>query len=210
MSGAGAGRRSPGRKRRFDPDTELRLVVDAAKKLLRENDYEDVSVGAILDESGLSTRSFYRHFGSKDDLLISLYRQNAVQAGEILARLVESAGDPRAGVEAWIDGMLRLRYDTRTARQVAIFGAPSARRAVGYNEAEHEARELLIAPLRDVLAEGRDDGSFPLAQPDLDARSIYALVWDVMRSTSPQLSRAEARRHVLRFALCAVGARWVG
>jgi hypothetical protein len=53
MAARGGPTRSPGRPRRFDPETELRLIVDAAKKLLRDNDYEAASVGAILDESGL-------------------------------------------------------------------------------------------------------------------------------------------------------------
>jgi AcrR family transcriptional regulator len=165
-----------------------------------------VSVGAILDESGLSTRSFYRHFGSKDELLIVMYRQNAVQTAEILTAAVRSAADPRTGMEAWIDGMLRLRYDARTARRVAIFGAPSARRAVGYAEAERDARTLLIAPLLAVLTAGRAGGSFPLAEPEHDARSIYALVWDVMRWEGSEVTRIDAKRHVLRFALSAVGA----
>jgi AcrR family transcriptional regulator len=198
--------RSPGRPRRFDPDTERRLIVDAATKLLGENDYEAVSVGAILDESGLSTRSFYRHFNSKDELLIAMYRQNAVQAADLLAVRTASAPGPRAGLEVWVDEILSFRYDARNARQVAIFSAPSARRAVGYADAERAAVELLIAPLIDVLEAGLDDGTFALTVPERDARSIHALVWDVMRWGPRVISRAEAVQHVLRFAAPGLGA----
>ena len=197
--------RSPGRPRRFDPDTEVRLILDAAQKLLRENDYEDVSVGAILDESSLSTRSFYRHFSSKDELLIALYRTNAAQMADILSTLVVAAPDPRGGLEAWVDGMLRLRFHPPTARRVALFGSPSARRSTGYAHAEREARALLVGPLLDVLVAGRSDGSMPLARPDVDARTIYALAWDVMRWDSPELTLGEAREQILRFALQGVG-----
>jgi AcrR family transcriptional regulator len=202
--------RTPGRPRRFDPDTERRLIVDAAAKLLRENDYEDVSVGAILDESGLSTRSFYRHFNSKDELLIALYRQNAVQTADLLAVRTASAPGPREGLEVWVDEILGFRYDARMARQVAIFTAPSARRAVGYADAERAAVELLIAPLIDVLEAGRDDGTFSLTVPERDARSIHALVWDVMRWGPPTISRTAAVQQVLRFAVPGLGAPAAG
>jgi AcrR family transcriptional regulator len=190
-----------GRPRRFAPDAEVRMITEATKVLLRRNDYEDVSVGAILAEAGLSTRSFYRHYSSKDELLILLYRQNAEQAAARLVERVAAANTPRKGVEHWVDELLSFAYDPRKARRVAIFDSRSARRAVGYDVAQAAAHELLIEPLREVLDQGLLDGSLPEAVPDRDARSIYALVWDVMRWQKPALSREEAVDHVLRFAL---------
>jgi len=197
--------RSPGRPRRFDPDTEVRLILEAAQKLLRENDYEDVSVGAILDESGLSTRSFYRHFSAKDELLIAMYRTNASQLAEIISGLVAAAPDPGAGLEAWVDGMLRLRFHAPTARRVAMLGSPSARRAAGYAGAERDARAMLVHPLLDVLRAGHSDGSMPLTRPEADARTIYTVTLDVMRWDAPELTVGHAREHILRFAFRGVG-----
>lgn len=197
--------RSPGRPRRFDPDTERQMVLDAATELLKKNDFEDVGVGAILAQSGLSTRSFYRHFSSKDELLMVLYHQNAEQAGRRLAARVAAAGNPREGLESWVDELLSLGYDPRKARRVAFFDAPSARRAGGYGSAEREAMMLLADPLLEVLEQGKADGSFPLAEPDRDVRSINALVWDVIRWNPRRMSRAAALAHVLRFALPGLG-----
>lgn len=181
------------------------MILDAATELLKQNDYEDVGVGAILTESGLSTRSFYRHFSSKDELLIVLYQQNAEQAGRRLSGRVAAAATPREGLESWVDELLSLAYDPRKARGVAIFDAPSARRAAGYGDAERAAMRILTDPLLDVLERGRADGTFPATTPDRDVHSINALVWDLIRWTPRRLSRAEACDHVLRFALPAVG-----
>jgi len=165
-----------GRPRRFDPETELQMIVKAATVLLKRNDYEHVSVGAILTEAGLSTRSFYRHFSSKDELLIVLYRDNAEKAAKRLSMRVAAASSSFEGLENWVDELLSFAFDPRKARRVAVYDAPSARRAVGYAEANDEAAKLLMDPLREVLERGVHDGSFPACTPERDARSIYALV----------------------------------
>lgn len=59
-----------------------------------------------------------------------------------------------------------------------------------------------------MLAAGRGDGTFPHADPEADARTIYAITIQVMDdATGRQLhpTRASAVAHVLRFALPALG-----
>lgn len=182
------------------------MIIDATTTLLRRNDYEAVSVGAILTEAGLSTRSFYRHFASKDELLIALYHENAEQAAARLTARVAAARTPREGVEHWVDELLSFAYDAGKARRVASFDAPSARRAVGYDDAQRAAMSLLGEPLREVLERGRHDGSFPHTSPERDALSISALVWDVIRWESRPPTRQDALAHVLRFALAGLTA----
>lgn len=177
------------------------MIVKAATVLLKRNDYEHVSVGAILTEAGLSTRSFYRHFTSKDELLIVLFRDNAEKAAKRLSTRVATASSSLEGLENWVDELLSFAFDPRKARRVAVYDAPSARRAVGYAEANEEAAKLLIDPLLEVLERGAHDGSFPTSVPERDARSIYALVWDVMRWNPPLPSRTDAVAHVLRFVI---------
>jgi AcrR family transcriptional regulator len=195
-----------GRPRRFDAETEVRMIVEATTALLARNDYEDVSIGAILTEAGLSTRSFYRHFSSKDELLIALYRENAEQAARRLSGRVATVQTPLQAVESWIDELLSFTYNPRKARRVAIYDAPSSRRAVGYAEAQPVAVKLLIDPLREALEWGLRDGSFPGTVPEWDARSMYALTWDVMR-WDPRPQSREALAYILRFVLPTLTAR---
>src|SRR4051812_570189 len=147
-----------GRPRRFDADTEIRMIVEATLTLLRRNDFEDVTVAAILEESSLSTRSFYRHFSSKDELLCAMYRDNAERAAARLVAATATADTPRRAVQAWVDECLGLAYDRRRAERVAIFDSASARRAVGYEEVSREAVEGLTAPLVGILERGLVDG----------------------------------------------------
>src|ERR1700761_6713038 len=91
-----AGRPGAGRPRRFEPADELRLLFDAALVVMQRNGYADVAVADILAEAGLSTRSFYRHFESKDQLLCALYRHEAEGAADRLTAKVSAAATPLA------------------------------------------------------------------------------------------------------------------
>jgi AcrR family transcriptional regulator len=198
-----------GRARRFDPETELELLYSATVKVLRRNDYADVAIADILEEAGLSTRSFYRHFQSKDELLLMLYRRDADVATNRLRARVSKAGSPPEALEAWIDEILSFRFDRRKAERVALLGAASARRADGYAAEAVHAEQLLTAPLLEVLEAGKADGSFPDADPRTHAEMIRAIVFDLAGLNSSgrgPVPRAAATRDALQFCLRGLGA----
>jgi AcrR family transcriptional regulator len=198
-----------GRARRFDPDTELELLYTATLKVLRRNDYADVAIADILEEAGLSTRSFYRHFESKDELLLMLYRRDAEAAAARLRSRVAESTSAAAALEAWIDEILSFRFDRRKAERVALLGAASAQRAEGYAAEAIRAARLLAAPLLEVLEAGKRDGSFPAADPRPHAEMIRAIVFDLGGLNSSgrgPVPRASATKDVLRFCLRALGA----
>jgi AcrR family transcriptional regulator len=198
-----------GRTRRFDPVTEQELLLDATLKVLRRNDYADVAIADILEEAGLSTRSFYRHFQSKDELLLMLYRRDAEAATARLVERVGRADSAPAALEAWIDEILSFRFDRRKAARVALLGAASARRAEGYAGEAVQSARMISAPLIEVLEQGRRDGSFPDVEPRSHAEMIRAIVFDLAGLNSfgrGPVPPATATDDVLRFCLRALGA----
>ena len=50
-------------------------ILDAARDLMLESGGIDFTVQDIVDRSGLSLRSFYKHFGGKDELLLALFEE---------------------------------------------------------------------------------------------------------------------------------------
>ncbi len=197
-----------GRPRRFETEDELRILLDAALVVMERNGYVDASVAEILGEANLSTRSFYRHFESKDQLLCALYRRDAHAAAARLGAKVEAAGTPRAALEAWIDEILSLSHDRAKAARLKVLSSRGAMKADGYAEETRHAAQLLMAPLERLLAAGRADGSFPLADPDADAALIQSVVW-AAAGLSPARERpvsgADAARHVRSFCERALG-----
>jgi AcrR family transcriptional regulator len=198
----------PGRPRRYGPDEELRLLFDAAIDVMRRNEYGEVTVAEILAEAGVSTRSFYRHFRSKDDLLIALYRRETDGAVAALEARVARAKHPREALEVWVDEMLSLTHDRAKARKVDVLVSPAAMRANGSTAEVQRATQVLRQPLVMILTAGRMDGSFMTVEPEDDADAISKLVWDVARqgfAGTDTRTLAEARAFVLSFSLRAIG-----
>src|SRR3984957_12107357 len=152
-----AGQASAGRPRRFGPADEVRLLFDAALAVMQRNGYTDAAVADILAEAGMSTRSFYRHFQSKDQLLCALYRHEAEQVAERLTARVAEVTSPLAALDGWIEEIMSLGYNQRKAARVAVLGSPGAMRAEGYADESRRAMKLLIGPLQAVLADGLRD-----------------------------------------------------
>ncbi|TRW78751.1 helix-turn-helix transcriptional regulator [Mycolicibacterium sp. 018/SC-01/001] len=166
-------------------------------------------MSAILRAAGVSSRAFYRHFRSKDDLFLALLQQGADEIAARVERVAAAAaGSPADQLAAWIGAIFDLMADPRQRMQMAVIDSEEVRSAVGYRdmrERSHESRERSLA---EILRRGRDAGSFPLADPDHDAVAISAVVSRIMSGVAPEDVQAVklAESRLLDFALRAVGA----
>ncbi|WP_062464544.1 TetR/AcrR family transcriptional regulator [Demequina soli] len=112
-------------------------IVDAAATLFSEHGIRAVSADRILAEAGFSKVTFYRHFPSKDDVVVAyLERELAYVRGVIAAGAGEHV-DLDALASALVDEMCRPSFR----------GCPFINAAAEYPEAGH--------PVRAVVAEFR-------------------------------------------------------
>ncbi|MFF0542770.1 TetR family transcriptional regulator [Nocardia thailandica] len=75
-----------------DDAGQFRLaVVDQALRLFAEQGYEATSVDEIAEAAGISRRTFFRQFRSKEDVIFADHEAQLALAQESLAR---AAGDP--------------------------------------------------------------------------------------------------------------------
>ena len=180
-----------GRPRLFDPQIERTMLVKATQRLLRTHRYGEIRIATILAASGLHTRAFYRHFQTKDDLLVSIYHDNATELGSILKRRVRMAPTPPEAVKAWIDEILRLRFEPHAIEHVAIFDDQSAQEAIAHSREQKRAVRLILEPLRWALEAGIADGTLPHS----DARTHPSFMWALaMNGTPPARGRGDRRR----------------
>ncbi|HEX9177422.1 TetR/AcrR family transcriptional regulator [Mycobacterium sp.] len=190
-------------------DDERADIIDAAYACLSSPHPGPVSVAAILDAAGLSTRAFYRHFASKDELFLAMLKRDSEAVTRRLRKLAqETPGGPVAQLRAWIDCLLGLAYHPRMRAHVVVLDSDEVRVAKGYREASAELRADRERVLADILRRGCDDGSFPLAEPDRDAAAIHAVVDRAF--AAPLFGLGPDRQllvgYVLDFALRALGA----
>ena len=115
-----------GRPRRFEAEDELRILLDAALAVMERNGYVDAAVADILREADLSTRSFYRHFESKDQLLCALVPPGGGGGrGAPATPRSMRPPSPRAALDAWIDEILSFGH--HRAKAARVCGARLAR-----------------------------------------------------------------------------------
>lgn len=194
-----------------DPPTvdDRQGIIDAAYGCLFEPHNGPIPVAAILDRAGLSTRAFYRHFSSKDELFLAMLQQEADALTARLDRIAdESPGDPVEQLTAWVETMFVLARDPQLRMHLAVIDSDEVRAAKGYREMRERLHADRERSLERVLRRGRDDGSFPLTKPQPDAVAISAIVSRELTisgaGSDDDLRRSRAR--VLDFALRALGA----
>ena len=183
--------------------------MDAAYRCLAEPHSGPIPMSAILRSAGMSTRAFYKHFGSKDELFLALLQEQCdAVAGRVNRIAEEAVGSPANQLAAWIGEMFDVIIDPIHRMQLMVIDSDEVRMAKGYRETRECAHVDRERSLVEILRRGRAEGSFPLTDPDADAVAISAVVSRVMIHSTPddlqRLKRAQAR--VLDFALRAVGA----
>jgi len=151
-------------------------IIEAAYRQLRSGTHSSISVTDIIRETGLSTRAFYGLFASKDELVLAMCRREFTLMTTRLARAVAAADTPVEGLRAWVGEALQAGYDANRAARTRVVTSPDARTAAGFRQVNREGMAAQREILAEVLREGREDGSFPMAEPDLDARAIQAVV----------------------------------
>jgi AcrR family transcriptional regulator len=146
-------------------------IAGAARDLFHKHGIRGIGVDAIAEAAGTNKMTLYRHFGSKDDLIIECLRGAAREADAWWAELeAEHPGDPLGQLRAWVlRGAECVCDDDR--------GCDLANAAVELAETDHPARpviEALKIEQRDRLAKlCRSAG---IAEADLLADTLFLLI----------------------------------
>lgn len=191
--------------------SERERIMQAAYRCLIARKGESVPVTEILAEAGLSTRAFYRHFDSKDSLFLALFRRDSERVLAELQAASTRASSPADALREWVEGFMRLPAESRRRRRVLALTSPEVQHAGGYATELSRFMAAQEAALAQILHRGLEDGSFPWAEPEADARAIRAILgqaFDEQMRRSAVPSAADAAAHVVDFAYRALGMRW--
>jgi AcrR family transcriptional regulator len=120
------------RERRSAYVAEVRALIDAAFAVMARTGDIDPPVRDIVREAGLSNQAFYRHFTSKDVLLLAVLTDGQRQLIEYLRHRVARASDPREQVRRWIDGIMAQARDKAAADATRPFAVNGTRLAARF------------------------------------------------------------------------------
>ncbi|MGW0044111.1 TetR family transcriptional regulator [Rhodococcus sp. NPDC003348] len=181
-----------------DSDSFRLQVVSEALRLFSEQGYEATSVDEIADAAGISRRTFFRQFRSKEDVVFADHEILLAQASRFLA---EDHADPWDAVcDAAVIVFERFsHWDDVAARRYAVVHEVPALRdreiVTGYRY-----ERLFVEYLRRALPDADDLARVQFAA-SVTATHNYLLrrmVRDGAETTSPELraALAEIRRRV--------------
>ena len=120
-----------------EPADVRQRILDTASRLFYERGVRAVGVDLVVDDSGVAKTSLYRHFRTKDDLIVAfLEREDAefwAQWDEVAAR---HADDPVAEIEA------HMRWIGKRLARANYRGCPQINVAAEFAEADHPSRTV--------------------------------------------------------------------
>ena len=132
---------------------EIRQLIDATYRVIAASGRFDPPIRAILAEAGLSNPAFYRHFQSKDELMLVMLDEGRRQLVDYLAHRTAAVPDEREKLAEWVRGVLAQAADPQAARRTRPF-VTEVERLHEQFPAEQEASERqLIGQLADLLGE---------------------------------------------------------
>jgi AcrR family transcriptional regulator len=157
---------------------EIRRLLDATYAVMRHTGELDPRVSDIVREAGLSNQAFYRHFQSKDELLVAVLADGQRQLVATLDERMRAAAPGTPRVRAWVEVVLAQARNAAAAANTRPFAINGLRLADRYPGQWGASRDELLAPLRVALAEAGGD-------PD-DAALVYHLAMGAMQDALVQ------------------------
>jgi AcrR family transcriptional regulator len=199
---------SSGGRKKLEADPRVRIaILSAASKIVREEGVGALSVSQVLSRAQLSTRAFYRHFESKDQLVSAVFFDMALVEMLRLQKGMMDAPDPVRAVAAWIDGRLDLAFNDQIRSDLRKVSLEAQSQMFAAPELVGPAYGEILRPLIEQLRRGIDLGLFTEVDPDNDSLSIQGVVWSSVERhwATAGGDLAGLRERVQRFCLRGLG-----
>jgi AcrR family transcriptional regulator len=186
---------------------ERARLVRAAWVVLERAGYEGFKVQLLLRETGLSARTFYRHFADKDELLLALMTDEYARVGARIRVALARADGPVAKVAAWVGEIVRAAGDPKRAARARLFTSqPAVMRR--YPDELATAARFILEPLEDAIRDGRSTAALPWGDPERDPLLVHHLAGAAMsHALADGVGRSvdEVAAEVTGFVLRALG-----
>jgi len=188
-------RRTPKVQERLDAQRET--IIAAATRQLAEHGYGGCSVAAVAERAGVAVGSVYRHFPTKADLVVHVFRQVVTREVEAVRAGSAEAGEPAERVLAAVDTFAQ-RALKAPKQAYALLAEP----VDALIDAERlEFRRAYTEVIAEHVADGVRDGSLPPQDGRLTAAALVGAAAEVLIGplTSGNASDvAELRTFILR------------
>jgi AcrR family transcriptional regulator len=146
-------------------------VFQTASRLFYQNGYRAVGVDTIAAESGIGKMTLYRHYPSKDDLIVAYLRDSDKLFWQNFDEITKKAASPRDKLLAFFEAL--QDYVTTPA----CYGCPFLNLATEYPETDHPGHRVAMEHKQSVRRRFHKLAKEAGAQkPDLLADQLFLLM----------------------------------
>lgn len=155
--------------------TRERLVV-ATTELLQSGGYQAASVAAIAERAGVANGTLYRHFPSKAELFVEVFRSVCERELSAMERALRDDASPTARLDAVV-----AVFATRALRNPRLAWALVAEPVDPLVDAERLAyRRTYCSRFARLLEAGVAAGEFPEQNIGLTAAAVVGAIGDAL------------------------------
>ena len=184
-------------RRRADVERNERALLDAASRVFRTSGV-DATVREVAAAAGLGMGTLYRHFPTRADLVIAVYRHQIDECAAAGPTLLATAASPFAALHEWVHGFVDF-LGTKHGLGKVWRGDDAGFSALhqlfldrllpvlsSLLEAAHESGEV-VADIKayELLRAVGDLVAWNVADPDYDVRRIVTLLLTGLREKQP-------------------------
>lgn len=169
-------------KRTASATEDVERIIEATYRVLARTGAVDPRMREILQEAGLSTQAFYRHFTSKDELLLVVLDDGRIRLADYLRHRMDKASPGVPRLRAWVEGMFAQATDPVAAARTRPFIVNVYRLMEQYPEEQQRSIDVLVKQVAATLTEAHDAGQLGRPPTPADASAIYHLTVSPMEN----------------------------
>jgi AcrR family transcriptional regulator len=165
---------------RADAQRNRDRILDTAREAFTAD--PDTSLNVIAKRAGVGAGTLYRHFPTREDLILTLYRHDVEQLSATVEQLLTSHAPPEA-LRLWalrLTEYIRIKHGLGDALSTA-----AAREAIDATYAP------VLGAIRRLLDAGADSGEFRAGLDENDVLLLMGCLWRVAPGPAGQ---AQAQR----------------
>ncbi|WP_406185624.1 TetR family transcriptional regulator [Streptomyces sp. NBC_01006] len=151
-------------------------IFDTAMRLFAEQGYEATTIAQIAKEAGISQRSLFRYFGTKEDIVCG----DQEELGELLRATVEAqpaAATPWEALRAGFEALMEAHGEPGQLLEITalIFDTPPLR--ARYTQKRLRWQEMVLPAVTARMAAGKGSGPGRGPVSELRAAAVTATVF---------------------------------
>ena len=150
------------------------IVLDAAQRLIGERGYAGLSMRALAEASGLAKATLYHHFPDKRAIYYSVLARDIELICDRLIQVAATPGDPITRLRAVMRTYLALHAEHGFVIWQAL--RESGGDMTGLDDLLRRYRDLLFAPIIDIISEAIDAGLARPVNPEIAVLSLFGML----------------------------------